>query len=227
LRECRRPAPHGAGRDDPSFSQDREAVGELLDLVQIVRGQEDGLAKTAQRADRLPGAAPRAGVEAGRRLVEEDQLRVADQRETEIEPPALAAGEPPRTRVALLLEPDQLDHLVDGARMLVVPGELAQLLRDGEVLVHGRGLEHNADPSSPAEAGCLGVRPEHLDLAGIPPTVALEDLDGRRLAGSVRSEQAENLAGADLEVDALDRFEVVVRLRQAANADDRCHGRRI
>ena len=31
--------------------------------------------------------APRGGVEPGRRLVEEDQLRVADQREREVEPP--------------------------------------------------------------------------------------------------------------------------------------------
>src|SRR6185436_16325907 len=94
---------HGAGGDDPPFAQDGDAVGELLDLVQVVRRQEDSLAEPPQRADRLPGATPCAGVEAGRWLVEEDQLRVADQRQAEIEPAPLSAREPTRARVALLL----------------------------------------------------------------------------------------------------------------------------
>src|SRR5207248_2805187 len=50
-----------------------------------------------------------------------------------------------------------------------------------------------------------------------------EDLDRRRLAGSVRAEQAEDLARTELELDALQRFELTVRLRQSVNADDRGH----
>ena len=84
----------------------------------------------AQAADRLPGAAPRARVEAGRRLVEEDQLGVADQREPEVEPAALAAGEPAHAGVALLLQADELDHLVHRPRLAVVAGEQAQHLGD-------------------------------------------------------------------------------------------------
>ena len=38
-----------------------------------------------------PRLAPRAGVEPGRGLVEEDQIRIADQRECQVEPPKLAA----------------------------------------------------------------------------------------------------------------------------------------
>ena len=55
-----------------------------------------------------------------------------------------------------------------------------------------------------ARAGALRVLAEHLDLAAVAVAVALEDLDRRRLAGAVRAEQAEHLAGADLEVDAAD-----------------------
>src|SRR6185369_6977849 len=167
------------------------------------------------------------GIEAGRRLVEEDQLRVADQRQAEVEPAPLPAREPTRTRVALLLEPDQLDHLVDRPRVLVVAGELGQLLGDGDVLVHGRGLQQDPYPSPPVEPGGLRIGAEHLYLAGIASAVALEDLDRRRLAGAVRPQQAEDLSRAELEVDAFQRFEVAVRLRQAANADDRGHGGRI
>ena len=40
---------------------------------------------------------------------------------------------------------------------------------------------------------------EHLDVTAVALAVALEDLDRRRLAGAVGTEQAEHLAGADLE----------------------------
>ena len=82
--------------EDPPVLEDRDAVGQRLRLVQVVRGQHDGLAEVAQRADHVPGGAPGAGIEARRRLVEEDQLRVADQREREVQPPRLAAAERPR-----------------------------------------------------------------------------------------------------------------------------------
>ena len=63
--------------------------------------------------------------------------------------------------------------------------------------------------AAPAEA-------EHLDLAGVRLEQPLEDLDGRRLAGAVRAEQAEALAGRDLEVEAGDGDDVAVALLQAA-----------
>src|SRR5438067_10039617 len=223
---CRRPADElldGAGGDDPPLAEDGDAVCELLDLVQIVRRQEDRLAERAQGADRLPGPPPGAGIEAGRRLVQEDQLGIADEREAEIEPAPLAAGEPARAGVALLFEPDQPDHFVDRPGALVVAGELGELLGNGEVLVHGGGLEHDADAGAPVEAGVGRIDAEHLYLPAVASPVALKDLNRRRLAGSVRAEQAEDLARTELELDALQRFELAVRLRQAVNADDRGH----
>ena len=101
----------------------RDAVGELLRLVEVVRRQQHRLAERAQRADHLPRRAPRGRVEARRRLVEEDEIGVADERDAEVEPALLAAGERLHARVALLVEPDELDHLVDVARLLVVAGE--------------------------------------------------------------------------------------------------------
>ena len=44
-----------------------------------------------------------------------------------------------------------------------------------------------------------GVVAEHAHVAGGAVAVALEDLDGGRLAGPVRAEQAEDLAALDLE----------------------------
>ena len=74
---------------------DRDAVGQVLRLVHVVRGEEDRLAQRLQAADHLPGAAPRRRVEAGRRLVQEQQVGVA--READARRRGGAAG---RRRVA-------------------------------------------------------------------------------------------------------------------------------
>src|SRR5436189_1947454 len=154
---------HRARRDDLSLAQDGDAVGKLLDLVQVVRRQQDRLAERPQRADRAPGPPARRRVEPGRRLVQEDQLWVADERQAEIEPAPLAAGELSRARVALLLEPDQADHLLYRPRVLVIAAELGQLLGDGQVLIHRRRLEDDTDALPPLEAGPRGIGTEDAD----------------------------------------------------------------
>src|SRR2546423_6383706 len=92
--------------DDHAVLDDRHAVRERLRLVQVVGGEENGLAEVPERGDDAPRSPARRGVEAGGRLVEEDQLRVTDQREREVEPPLLTAGERPDALVLLALEAD-------------------------------------------------------------------------------------------------------------------------
>src|SRR3954453_6732023 len=60
--------------DEPPLLDDRDAVAERLGLVEVVRREQDGLAEVLQRAHDVPRRAASGGVEAGRRLVEEDQL---------------------------------------------------------------------------------------------------------------------------------------------------------
>ena len=69
----------------------------------------------------------------------------------------------------------------------------------------------------------LRILAEHRHLAGVARAVALEDLDGRRLAGAVRAEQAEHLAACDREVDPAKGLVLAVALAQAGNRDC-CHG---
>src|SRR3954447_16542210 len=122
-------------RDEAPLLDDRDAVAECLRLVEVVRGQEDRLAEVLQRAHDVPRRAPRRRVEAGRRLVEEDQLGVADQREREGQAPQLAAAERPRVRAGLLGEARQRDHLVHVARGGVETGPMRDRLADGDVPV--------------------------------------------------------------------------------------------
>jgi hypothetical protein len=60
-----------------------------------VRGEQDRDARAAQTADDFPRLVARARIEPGRRLVEKQQVRVADQAQCQVQAPFLAAGEVP------------------------------------------------------------------------------------------------------------------------------------
>src|SRR5204863_9787692 len=146
--------------------------------------------------DHLPGLAAGGGIEPGSRLVEEQQLGVADQGDGDIEAALLAAGELARPIVGLLLEPGELDRLSDGARTPVVAGVELEGLADRQQGLHPALLEDDPDPLAPVAPGRAGVLAEHGRLAAAAVAVALEDLDGGRLPGSVRAEEGEYLAQA-------------------------------
>ena len=182
------------------------AIGEPLGLLHVVRREEDGLAELAQAADHLPRGAARRGVEAGRRLVEEDQLRVADQRQRDVEPPPLSAGQRRGALVGLRGEVDQRERLVDLARSAVVAGVEREALADAQAGLGLGFLQDDADPLAPARRRAPRVAAEDLDRRRRGLAEALEDLDRRRLAGAVGAEEGEDLAAADLQVDAADRL---------------------
>ena len=83
----------GALGHDPALAQDHHAVGEVLGLLHVVGGEHDRGAQLLEPLDHVPGLAAGRGVEARRRLVEEEQLGVADDPDADVEPPLLAARE--------------------------------------------------------------------------------------------------------------------------------------
>src|SRR4051812_42781406 len=131
------------GEDAPALD-DRHAVGQRLGLVEVVRRQQDRLSQRAQRADRLPRRAPRRRVEAGGRLVEEDQLRVPDERQPEVQAAQLAARELAGLGALLALQPHERDDLVGIARRRVHAGEVHERLAHAEVVVDAGLLEDHA-----------------------------------------------------------------------------------
>src|SRR5690242_13922648 len=62
----------GAVGDDAALVEYRDLVGELVGLVEILGGEEHGDAIGYQTPDDVPRRPAAAGVEPGRRLVEED-----------------------------------------------------------------------------------------------------------------------------------------------------------
>ena len=81
-----------AGRDDPAVIDHHDLVGQLVGFVEVVRGQQDVGAARGQAAHGVPDLAPADRIQAGRRLVEQQQPRPADQAGAQVEPAPLAAG---------------------------------------------------------------------------------------------------------------------------------------
>jgi hypothetical protein len=63
------------------------------------------------------------------------------------------------------------------------------------------------------------------DLAGVDRVDPRDALDQRRLAGAVVTDERHDLAGADLEVDVIERLHRPEGLRDAAQLEGRCSRR--
>ena len=81
-------------RDDPPAGEHRHPVGESVRLLEVLGGEEDRHAVLDESADVRPEVLSAAGVEAGRRLVQEDQWGPGDQaqRQVQLAPGAARVG---------------------------------------------------------------------------------------------------------------------------------------
>src|SRR5437762_1201585 len=93
-----------SGRDNPAFIDDGDPVAELFRFFDVMRGQQDRALLAAQIGYQLVDLQPSLRIESRGRLVEEQQLRIVEQRQGKGEPLLLAAGKLPVQRIALLPE---------------------------------------------------------------------------------------------------------------------------
>jgi len=80
-------------------------------LVHVVGREQHRAPLRREVADDVQASRRALGSKPVVRLVEEQQLRVADEPEAEVEPSLLAARELPSAGVLLLLQADEVDHL--------------------------------------------------------------------------------------------------------------------
>ena len=211
-----------AFRDDVAVVHDGYAVAELFRLVHVVRREHDRPALALEDRDQVPELPARLRIETGGRLVEEEQLGPADERAGEGEPLFLAAGEIRNTGAPFFLQLDEANHVAHGRALRVETPKEHQGLVHRELVGELRVLQLDAEALP--KRGLIG-RPaaaQKDDVPRIGRGQAFANLDGGRLAGAVRPEQAEAFAGADLQVDAVDSHHVAVRLAQAADLQGGC-----
>ena len=133
--------------DHATGAHDRDAVAQLLDLAHQVRGQQHGHALVGEPAHEHPHVAHAGRVEPGRRLVEQQQARRAQQRGGDPEP-LLHAVRVALDLVALAVgEVDRVERGVD-ARVRVAAVERGHQLEvpaAAQVRVEARRLDEARD----------------------------------------------------------------------------------
>ena len=184
------------------------------------------VSRTAAPSSRRPAtiarvAARASGIHAGRRLVEDHDLGPADQGQRQPEPLPLPAGQTPVARPGDGGQADQLEQLVGVARVGVEAAVLAERLARPGARVDAAVLEHQPDASTQGRPTGCRIGPQHASGAAVGASIALDDLDRRRLAGAVRSEQRDQLAAADRQRDAVEDRARAVALDQPVDDDHR------
>ena len=209
--------------DDPSAVDDRRRVARLLDLVEQVRGEEHRPALADQRADHLAELEDAGRVEAVRRLVEDQQLRVGEQaaRDAEALAHALRVGRHPL--VGALGEADARERAVDPGERLgpAHGGDDPKVLAPGEVVVEVRLLDDRADARERFARVAPGTGRPRRCIAPASARVSPSSMRiVRGLAGAVVAEEAEGAAARDAQRHAVDRDTRAEALGQVLRLDD-------
>ena len=134
-------------RDDVAVVDDRGDVAGLLDLVEQVRGEQHGAALGDQLADQVAELEDAGRVEPVDRLVEDQQLGVAEQAAGDAEALAHAERVGADLVVGAAAEADALERGVDApvGALVARRGVHVQVLAAGEVAVEARLLDDRAD----------------------------------------------------------------------------------
>ena len=219
----------GPLRDHPPGAQDRDPVGELVGLVEVLGRQQHGRARGDHAPYRLPDLVPATRVEPGGRLVEEQQPRRTHQAGGDVEAPPHAARVRRHLPVGRVREPEvrqQVGRTDLGVRLgePVEPGEHHEVLAAVQHLVERGGLTDQSDRAPYGGRPAAYVLADDEDLALIAGGQGGEGAHSGRLAGAVGTEQGVHGPGRDLQVEAVERPGPAERLDQAGRGYRGGHG---
>ena len=191
-------------------------------LIRIVLPSDAQLAKELAQLD------PGARVQPGGGLVEQQDLRIVDERVGEAQPLLHAARQRLDVVVALVAEVDELEQVGDHPPPprrpdAVAAREEVQVFPHLHVVVDAERVRHEPEDApdlvrvpGDGHAGDLG-------LARRRQQQRRQDPQRRRLAGAVGPDETEDLALLHRQVDAGHGERAVVALDQALGADDLGH----
>jgi hypothetical protein len=205
--------------DDAAALEHRDAVCELVCLVEVLRGEQHRRAVADEAAHDVPHGVAAARVEARGRLVEEQHARGSDEGHREVEAPPHPAGVGGEWFACRLDEVELLEQVGD-PRLRSPRAEVAEAGHEQEVLlareqpVDRRELAGEADRGADAARIPHHVAPVDERRAAIRPHEGGEDVHGRGLACAVRAEQCGDGSGGDGEVDTREHHLVAVGLSQ-------------
>ena len=221
-------------------------MAQVAHQLEVVLDDQEGDAEfLAEAANVVADSHQQRRVDARRRLVEQDHLRMRHQRAPQLEQLALPAGERAGLRVGHSLQRDQLQHLVrpllqrlllaphPPRRQPVAPDLLAVLIRLSQhhVLQHRHRLQllrnleraHQAaaEDAVRRHAGDLLAGKPHPPAAG--PQKARQTVETGRLARAVGTDQPRDHAPLDREARAVHRAQAAEMAGQVLDFQQRRH----
>ena len=170
---------------------------------------------------------PHAGrIEAGRRLVEQQQARRAQQRPGDAEALAHAVRVAADLVLRAVGEVDGVEHLADAAfgAFAVERRHELEVAAPAEVRVEARRLDEARDAVEGAGALEQRIAAEQPRRALVGPDKPEQHPQRRGLSGPVGAEVAVDVAGPDGEVDMVDGRDLAVALDETTRLDrERAH----
>src|SRR6266850_2190049 len=223
--------------------EDDDTLRERQQEMHVVLDQEHGDATRGDAADDLGEPCALARREARRRLVEQDEARLAGERARDFEQPPLPERERGDAGIAQLAQADELHQLfsaLPAAGLVAARGAeddrpqgraKARMRADQHVVDHGHAGErpvvlegsHHAARSDAVRRQAEDRLAGEAHLAARRRIGAGDDVEGGRLAGAVRADHAEDLAFVDLEVERRHGSEPAEALRQLLDLENRSH----
>ena len=199
---------HLAGADDVAVVDDRDALADVLDKLELVAREEDSRTTSRLTPQNLGEGVNRDRVEPGERLVKHEQVRFMQERSRELGALLVAVRELLEPRVGAVGEIEALEPPLGGRPRgaIVQPVEAPEV---GELL---------ADTHPRIEAALLGHVTElhpfgRLDGLAVPEHLARVELDEtehcphrRRLPCPVRAEEAKHPPTLDRERAVVERL---------------------
>ena len=180
-----------------------DPAAELLGLLEVVRRQQDRRALGVDPLDVVPQLEPQLDVDAGGRLVEDQQAGAMHQRAREDQPALHAARQRARAVIALLGQREGVEQLGDALAALALAASRSS--RRGSrasprrVRNQSRLRSCGARPTA-SRASLVVTRPRRCRRPGSRPTVGcaspVVQWISVDLPGAVRAEQPEELAVA-------------------------------
>src|SRR5690606_17535289 len=212
---------------DPAVEHQHDAVGDGQRLPDAVVGQEHAEAPARPEVvDEGLDLADRLGVDPGEGLVEEQEVGVDREAARDLEPPALAA----RERVGAVVGEVgdvELGEEVVGPLLLLAPRERLELedrhevVPDRHAAERARLLRQVAQPEAraPVHGQARDVLTAQPDRACVGPHEPHDHVEARRLPRAVRTQERDDLAAAQLEVEPVHDLAPTVALREAAGRE--------
>src|SRR5665811_408869 len=214
--------------NDLRLVHDDEPIAELFGFVHVVRGDHERHALLFEPVEAVPKDVPGLRVEAGRWLVQDEEIWFVDETPRDRQPPLHAAGEIVDLRLTFVRELHEVQKLVDTlpdgrAWQVEVAPVHHQVVIDGEFLIEVVFLGNHADPRSELRSLALRVEAEHGEGTGRDGAHRTDHPHRRGFPRAVRAKKAERLSGFDAEIDSVDGSEIAESLRQADGLDERRH----